>query len=137
MWRRQKKAVCLPEEKILENTRRVFGVNIYPLSYSGQEGQEGGVVFTAVDVTDKKDMELKLIHAQKMETIGELASGFAHDFNNMLTVMMSNLSMLRLSGDDKGRHRYLDPLENITSRPGILYSSYLHSPRDTMVSQKT
>jgi len=120
-----KKAVYLPEEKILENTRRVFGVNIYPLSYLGQGGQEGGVVFTAVDVTDKKDMELKLIHAQKMETIGELASGFAHDFNNMLTVMMGNLSMLRLSNDDEGRHRYLDTLENITGRARDLVQQLL------------
>ncbi len=119
-----RRAVVLPEERVLDNSRRIFSVNIYPLSYSEHGKEEGGVVFTAVDITDKKDMELKLIHAQKMETIGELASGFAHDFNNVLTVMMGNLSMVRLS-DDEGRQRYLDTLEDITNRARDLVQQLL------------
>jgi CheY-like chemotaxis protein len=41
-------------------------------------------------------MEEKLQHAAKMESVGLLAGGIAHDFNNILTVILSNLSLLQL-----------------------------------------
>jgi nitrogen-specific signal transduction histidine kinase/CheY-like chemotaxis protein len=90
----------------------VFDVNIYPLTNPSL----GGVVFTAVDITDKKNMELQLIHAQKMETIGELAGGVAHDFNNILTGITGNISMLKYTTDEKKRFQYINTLENIAER---------------------
>ncbi|MCU0575617.1 MAG: PAS domain S-box protein [Desulfobacterota bacterium] len=90
----------------------VFDVHIYPL----MDATLGGVVFTAVDISEKKHMELQLIHAQKMETIGELAGGVAHDFNNILTGITGNISMLRYTTDEDKRERYLSTLESITER---------------------
>ena len=102
----------LHEEILSENSNDVFDVNIYPLTNPSL----GGVVFTAVNITDKKHMELQLIHAQKMETIGELAGGVAHDFNNILTGITGNISMLKYTTDEKKRIHYINTLENIAER---------------------
>ena len=49
-----------------------------------------------VDVTEQRKVEDQLIHSQKMETIGALAGGVAHDFNNILTVIAGYASLLSM-----------------------------------------
>ena len=58
------------------------------------------VVGTSMDVTERVQLEDQLRHAAKMEAIGTLAAGLAHDFNNYLLVMDSSLSMLAEGGDE-------------------------------------
>ncbi len=50
---------------------------------------------TVQDITQVKQLEERLVQAQKMEAVGQLTSGIAHDFNNLLTAVLGNLEMLR------------------------------------------
>jgi PAS domain S-box-containing protein len=45
------------------------------------------------DVTEAKDLQKQYLQAQKMEAVGELAGGLAHDFNNMLSVVLGNADL--------------------------------------------
>jgi len=72
---------------------KVFNIYIYPLA--NRVG--GGAVFEAEDVTERVELQNKLVEAHRMETMGLLAGGFAHDFNNLLTGIIGNLELAKMS----------------------------------------
>jgi PAS domain S-box-containing protein len=76
-------------------------------------GQLLGFAKVTRDITERRitaekleKAQAALIHAQKMEAIGQLTGGVAHDFNNLLTVVINNLEMLG-SGERSPRERKL------------------------------
>ncbi len=57
-------------------------------------GESMGMVEFVRDVTQQKKLQTQLFQAQKMESVGNLAGGVAHDFNNMLQAMAGNIELL-------------------------------------------
>lgn len=68
------------------------------------EGDIIGVSFIARDITYQKELEAKLLLAQKMESIGTLAGGIAHDFNNSLMGIQGYASLMLLNIDPSHPH---------------------------------
>jgi PAS domain S-box-containing protein len=78
-----------------------------------EEGRPGLLV-SGVDLTRQKELEQRLVHAQKLEAVGRLAGGVAHEFNNVLSVIKVYASALR-RGFDPGDPRRPDVEEIIAA----------------------
>jgi two-component system cell cycle sensor histidine kinase/response regulator CckA len=57
-------------------------------------GAVSGLITHLIDTTELKNLELRFVHSQKMQAVGQLAGGIAHDFNNLLTAMMGFCDLL-------------------------------------------
>jgi two-component system cell cycle sensor histidine kinase/response regulator CckA len=84
------------------------------------------------DITDKKRMETKLLHQQKMESIGTMAGGIAHDFNNILTGVLGYASLLkhRLQ-EEPETQRFVEIIESSSLRAADLVRQLLAFSRGT------
>ncbi len=97
----------MPEtrEMEVEMYGRFFLVSCTPIL--DKDGNIEKIIHISTDITDSKkaaaekaEIEMKLIHAQKMEAIGQLAAGVAHDFNNILTAIIAYSHFLKLKMKD-------------------------------------
>ncbi|MCE1185654.1 PAS domain-containing protein [Zoogloea sp.] len=83
----------------------------------GPDGQVRGCYVHSMDVTEQRHTQAALAQAQKMEAIGQLTGGLAHDFNNMLTVVIGNLAALKESRpDDPLTENYVEPAIQAANR---------------------
>ncbi|MDH4028886.1 MAG: PAS domain S-box protein, partial [Nitrospirota bacterium] len=90
-------------------------------------GHKGGRFYAFMrDITDKKRLEAQLMHAQKMEAVGQLAGGVAHDFNNILTAVTGYTRLLKLrAGDNEQLDHYIDQINFVSGRGADLVRSLL------------
>jgi signal transduction histidine kinase/ActR/RegA family two-component response regulator len=99
---------------------------------SADDGKPLSMIGTVQDITELKQMEDQLRQAQKMEAIGTLAGGVAHDFNNILSGIIgyTELSKMSVSGDGKLLN-FLDNIMEAGNRAKNLVQQILTFSRQT------
>lgn len=71
------------------------------------EGVVRGIINLSIDITERRATEERLRQSQRMESLGQLAGGVAHDFNNILGVIVGSLDVLQFHLGDRPREREL------------------------------
>jgi nitrogen-specific signal transduction histidine kinase/CheY-like chemotaxis protein len=86
-----------------------------------------GAIIILKDVTEKVEIEEQLAHANKMDAIGQLAGGVAHDFNNMLSGIINAAQLLTttINNISSKEKKYIDLILNASSRAAELTSKLL------------
>jgi len=112
----------------------VFPVRLTTSPIRDDAGGVVGVVGVSSDLTARRELEDRLRHAHRMESIGSLAGGVAHDFNNLLTVITGNVE-LALHGlpEDDARRGELVEIHRAAERAASLTQQLLAFSRKQVV----
>ncbi|MCS6806929.1 MAG: response regulator [Acidobacteriota bacterium] len=96
-----------------------------------------GVASQVTTVLEAKGLEQRLLHAQKMESIGRLAGGVAHDFNNLLTAMTGYTTLsLEMIPEENPAHDFLQELQKSVERAANLNKQLLAFARRQVTEPK-
>jgi two-component system cell cycle sensor histidine kinase/response regulator CckA len=113
------------------------------MSFMRDEAQKPvGIISVSRDITDRKraqedkaNLEAQLRQAQKMESIGRLAGGVAHDFNNMLSVIQGYSELaIRKAGADNPLQRHLAQILDASRRSAALTRQLLAFARQQTIA---
>lgn len=81
-----------------DGKERFLEITVSP--YAGQDGSQSGFLLVGVDVTERKVLESQLGNAQKLESIGQLAAGIAHEINTPTQYVGDNIKFFQESFED-------------------------------------
>jgi PAS domain S-box-containing protein len=94
-----------------------------------EKGKPSSILVINTDITEKKRMEAQFLRAQRMESIGTLAGGIAHDLNNVLSPILMAVEMLQLKVRDESSRQLLEILRTNAERGGNMIRQVLSFAR--------
>lgn len=96
-----------------DGSEKVLRLTLYKIPLPGAPAE----VLQMEDVSEKFELEEKLLHAKKLGTLGELLSRFTHEFNNLMTGLLGHVSLLKKEvGADNPHFKRAQLIEDVSLR---------------------
>ena len=95
-----------------------------------------GVIATVRDITERRAIEEQLRQAQKLESVGRLAGGVAHDFNNKLTVILGNAELASYKTDEPALKEHLGQIVKAAEQSRDITAQLLAFSRQQVVKPR-
>ncbi len=92
-------------------------------------GMPKSALIINIDITEQKKLEQQFLRAQRMESLGTLAGGIAHDLNNVLLPIMMSIDLLKMTSSDERTGEILATIETSTRRGADMVQQILSFAR--------
>jgi len=115
-------------EQVTKNGKKIIVESRLTMVHDS-EGRQKSILIVNTDITERKKIEAQFFRAQRMESIGTLASGIAHDLNNVLVPVMLTSQILREKFTDEQDQRLLNIIETNTQRGADLIKQVMSFAR--------
>ncbi len=126
---------CAEGKTAFPNGDRWLSTQLVPLR--NELGDVISVMGISRDITEQKRIEEQLLQAQKMEVVGQLSGGRAHDFTNILTAVVGFGNLLKMDlEEDNPQQRYVDQILGAADKASRLTQSLLAFSRKQIVNLK-
>jgi two-component system cell cycle sensor histidine kinase/response regulator CckA len=123
------------ETELMSGDGSVISISMIILAHKRSDGSVEFVSTIARDITAHRQLEAQLRQAQKMEAVGQLAAGVAHEFNNLLQALMSMAAILRLRGGSSVMTKIGSDMEFQIKRGASLTQQLLLFSRDVAIEK--
>jgi PAS domain S-box-containing protein len=126
------------EEVYDEITKKTFSVSTFP--YFSPDGEIIGSIHIARDITEEKEREMRMIMTERLASLGQMASGIAHEINNPLESVMicAEILLMRVAKDTYDHaqfEKYLKIIDEEVLRCRDITSNMLSFSRQTALSR--
>ncbi|AFZ00517.1 PAS domain S-box protein [Calothrix sp. PCC 6303] len=120
-WKGELQQVCSDDTQIIVESRWTL--------LRDEKGNPKSILTVNTDITEKKQLETQLMRSQRLESIGTLAGGIAHDLNNVLSPILMSIQLLQMKLGEKEQQKLLKTLENNVKRGADLVKQVLSFAR--------
>jgi len=125
------------EKKVKGKDGSEFFIALSLYAGTDRAGNVTGFDGYIMDMTQQKRLEEILLHRQKMEAVGTLAGGVAHDFNNILTAIIGygNLLLMKMGREDHLKH-YIEQILSVSNKAANLTRNLLAFSRKQVINPR-
>ncbi len=117
------------EKRYVRKNGGVFWVSVVTALLRDDAGEPRYFIAVISDITERKELEQQFLRAQRMESIGTLAGGIAHDLNNLLAPIMMGVELLRFGKLEPKMAHMVDNMERSAKRAASLVRQVLSFAR--------